>query len=117
MPIYEFVCQNCGYEFELIRSFSDNSTPICPHCANQQVERQVGRPAIHFKGSGWYINDSKKASKSSANGKKAGSDEGESAGKSTDSSAGDAKTANSAGHEAKGGENKSSTESAAKESM
>jgi len=115
VPIYEFVCQNCGYEFELIRSFSDNSTPICPHCANQQVERQVGRPAIHFKGSGWYINDSKKASKSSANGKKVSSDEDGATGKSTESNVGDARTADRAGHEAKSSENKSSPESTAKE--
>ncbi len=68
MPIYEFVCQDCGHEFELIQSFSDNSTPQCPVCHSEQVMRRVGRPAIHFKGSGWYITDSKKASKSSANG-------------------------------------------------
>lgn len=68
MPIYEFVCQDCGHEFELIQSFSDSSIPQCPVCHSEQVMRQVGRPAIHFKGSGWYITDSKKASKSSANG-------------------------------------------------
>jgi putative FmdB family regulatory protein len=68
MPIYEFVCQDCGYEFELIQSFSDSSIPQCPVCQSDHVMRRVGRPAIHFKGSGWYITDSKKASKSSANG-------------------------------------------------
>ena len=68
MPIYEFVCQDCGHEFELIQSFSDNAAPQCPICHSEQVMRRVGRPAIHFKGSGWYITDSKKASKSSANG-------------------------------------------------
>jgi len=115
VPIYEFVCQNCNYEFELIRSFSDNSTPTCPHCANQQVDRQVGRPAIHFKGSGWYINDSKKASKSSANGKKTSNDESGSADKPTDSKSSDNKATNGAGRESKSSENKSSTESATKE--
>ncbi len=72
MPIYEFVCQQCGHEFERIQSFSDTSTPECPHCAAVEVNRQVSRPAIHFKGSGWYITDSKekgkKPSKESANG-------------------------------------------------
>ena len=72
MPIYEFVCQQCGHEFERIQSFSDTSTPVCPHCAAVEVDRQVSRPAIHFKGSGWYITDSKekskKPSKESANG-------------------------------------------------
>ncbi len=59
MPIYEFVCQRCGHEFEQILSFSDTSVPACPACAGSQVERRLGRPAIHFKGSGWYITDSK----------------------------------------------------------
>lgn len=59
MPIYEFVCGECGYEFEKIQSFSA-STPVCASCGADNVERQMGKPAIHFKGSGWYINDSKK---------------------------------------------------------
>jgi len=59
VPIYEFVCQNCGEEFEKIQSFSVAIAPICPRCQSIQVQRQMSRPAIHFKGSGWYINDSK----------------------------------------------------------
>ncbi|MCB0157208.1 MAG: zinc ribbon domain-containing protein [Caldilineaceae bacterium] len=99
MPIYEFECSSCGSQFELLRSFSETSAPNCPTCNSDHVERQMGRPAIHFKGSGWYINDSKKASKTSANGtngdagKDAGSSDGSDgkkaadSGKSTDSSA------------------------------
>ena len=67
MPIYEFLCRNCGNEFEKILSFSAQTMPHCPQCKSDQVERRVGRPAIHFKGSGWYITDSK-AGKASANG-------------------------------------------------
>jgi putative FmdB family regulatory protein len=67
MPIYEFLCQSCEHEFEQILPFSAQSTPHCPQCKSNQVARQVGRPAIHFKGSGWYINDSKRG-KDSANG-------------------------------------------------
>lgn len=61
MPIYEFVCESCGNEFEHIQSFSDSSVPACSKCGSSQVTRRLGRPAIHFKGSGWYINDSKKS--------------------------------------------------------
>lgn len=68
MPIYEFVCEECGHEFERIMSFSATEMPACANCGAQQVSRRVGRPAIHFKGSGWYITDSKKSSKESANG-------------------------------------------------
>ena len=67
MPIYEFLCQSCGHEFERILPFSAQSTPPCPQCKSDHVVRQMGRPAIHFKGSGWYINDSKTV-KDSANG-------------------------------------------------
>jgi putative FmdB family regulatory protein len=69
MPIYEFACHDCGHEFEKIQSFSDSSTPSCPNCQGVHVRRRISQPAIHFKGSGWYINDSKNTSKSSANGK------------------------------------------------
>jgi putative FmdB family regulatory protein len=62
MPIYEFICQSCGNEFEHIQSFSDTSVPACAKCGSAQVVRRMGRPAIHFKGSGWYITDSKKSS-------------------------------------------------------
>ncbi|MEZ4613710.1 MAG: FmdB family zinc ribbon protein [Caldilineaceae bacterium] len=65
--IYEFECSGCGSQFRLLRSVLLKRRR-CPTCNSDHVERQMGRPAIHFKGSGWYINDSKKASKTSANG-------------------------------------------------
>lgn len=68
MPIYEFVCQDCGCEFEKIQSFSDSSTPACPECQGVHVQRRLSAPAIHFKGSGWYITDSKNSGKSAASG-------------------------------------------------
>jgi putative FmdB family regulatory protein len=71
MPIYEFVCQECDHEFEKILSFSSAGFPACPSCGAAQVVRRLGRPAIHFKGSGWYITDSK-GGKNSANGKENG---------------------------------------------
>lgn len=86
VPIYEFVCQACGNEFEQILSFSDNSTPACSKCGSDQVVRQVGRPAIHFKGSGWYINDSKKS------GDKSGASKNSASGESSKSSTSDDQT-------------------------
>ena len=78
MPIYEFSCLDCGNEFERIQSFSDKSMPVCPNCHSHRVQRRLSPPAIHFKGSGWYITDSKNAGKTGANGK-SGGDKGETA--------------------------------------
>ncbi len=91
MPIYEFVCQSCGNEFEQIRSFSDTSAPTCTVCQSEQVVRRLGRPAIHFKGSGWYITDSKKSSKESAVGASANGSE-KKADASADATAGEVKS-------------------------
>lgn len=77
MPIYEFICQECGHEFEKILSFSA-AAPACVNCGAGQVERQMGRPAIHFKGSGWYITDSKKGKKGDKSAAIGGSENGSS---------------------------------------
>ena len=87
MPIYEYSCLDCDNEFERIQSFSDKSLPVCPHCHGHRVQRRLSPPAIHFKGSGWYITDSKNASKTGANGKNT-ADKGEATG--SDSSKGEA---------------------------
>jgi putative FmdB family regulatory protein len=65
MPIYEFVCESCTHEFEKIVSFSAAIAPTCPVCEGDSVKRLMSKPAIHFKGSGWYITDSKADTKKS----------------------------------------------------
>lgn len=59
MPIYELACSDCGHQYERIVSFSSITFPACPACGCAAVTRLLSKPAIHFKGSGWYINDSK----------------------------------------------------------
>lgn len=75
MPIYEFVCRDCDNLFEHMQSFSAKGHPPCPRCGSNHISRMIGRPAIHFKGSGWYVTDSKSSSKQSANGGSPGSNE------------------------------------------
>lgn len=59
MPIYEYVCDACGYGFERIQSFSDAPLATCPECSGS-VRRVISPVGVIFKGSGWYINDSKR---------------------------------------------------------
>ncbi len=52
MPIYEYVCKNCGNKFELIRFASDDDNDIeCPGCGEKKAEKVVSSPA-GLQGSG-----------------------------------------------------------------
>jgi putative FmdB family regulatory protein len=56
MPLYEYRCDACGHTFEVIQRFSDAPIAVCPVCGGA-VEKLLSSPAIHFKGSGWYVTD------------------------------------------------------------
>jgi putative FmdB family regulatory protein len=61
MPTYVYACDTCGAQFEQFQSFKDEPLRTCPSCAS--AVRRVFQPVgIVFKGSGWYITDSRKAS-------------------------------------------------------
>jgi putative FmdB family regulatory protein len=56
VPLYEYECQKCGRHTERIEKVSGPHLKKCPHCGGK-VDRLVSRPAIQFKGSGWYVTD------------------------------------------------------------
>lgn len=56
MPIYEYLCHDCSYRFELKQSMKDDPVAACPKCG-KSVSRIISAPAIMFKGSGWYVTD------------------------------------------------------------
>jgi putative FmdB family regulatory protein len=64
MPLYTYRRED-GSTFEIKQSFSDDALTKDP-VTGQKVVRLVQRPGVIFKGSGFYITDSKGASKSSA---------------------------------------------------
>ena len=60
MPVYEYICDTCQGNFEVRRSFDDQGTPPCPTCnGTGRVRRKFSTPAIVFKGSGFYVTDSR----------------------------------------------------------
>jgi putative FmdB family regulatory protein len=59
MPIYEYICDNCGNRFERMQRFSDDPVKICPNCSQESVRRLISAAGVIFKGSGWYITDSR----------------------------------------------------------
>jgi putative FmdB family regulatory protein len=61
MPTYSYRCTACGHQFDQFQRFSDDPLRVCPACegALKKVLHPVG---VVFKGSGWYITDSRKSS-------------------------------------------------------
>lgn len=64
MPIHIYKCLNCGVVFEEIQSYNAMTLTRCKIC-NGELKKQISLPAVHFKGSGFYINDSKPEEKKS----------------------------------------------------
>jgi len=63
MPLHEYLCKKCGHRFERISKFSDPPLKKCPECGGK-VEQLLSAPAVQFKGTGWYVTDYGKATKS-----------------------------------------------------
>lgn len=85
MPLVEYRCAACHNTIEVIQKFSDPDLVNCSNCGGS-LERLLSAPAIHFKGSGWYVNDySRKAS--NGNGSEAKSTPAESPAPSTETKA------------------------------
>ena len=54
MPIYEYLCASCGYQFEEVQKFNEPPLEECPDCGKNTASRQVSISAFHLKGGGWY---------------------------------------------------------------
>jgi putative FmdB family regulatory protein len=68
MPIYGYVCEQCGRETEVLQGINDPPLRSCPHCMGP-VRKQLYPAGVIFKGSGFYTTDYKgKSSSSSSDG-------------------------------------------------
>ncbi len=85
MPTYVYACDACGKQFEQFQSFKDEPLSVC-RCGTAGRVRRVIQPAgVVFKGSGWYINDSRGTSSSTVSGESASTETSASSEKSTKS--------------------------------
>lgn len=63
MPLYEYKCAKCDEVIEVIQKFSDAPLTVHESCGGG-LERLLGKPALQFKGSGFYITDYKQSGSS-----------------------------------------------------
>ena len=61
MPTYDYECDACGHQFEEFQSMRDDALTVCPSCNETALRRLItGGTGVIFKGSGFYVTDSKK---------------------------------------------------------
>lgn len=63
MPTYDYECPVCKHRFELFSKVDDMASKACPRCGKKRAKRLIGAGAgFIFKGSGFYVTDSRKSS-------------------------------------------------------
>jgi putative FmdB family regulatory protein len=82
VPTYEYRCDKCGDNFEVFQSFTDKPLRRHAQCGGK-VEKVFHPRGVVFKGSGFYVNDSRVKAKASSDN---GSSDTSSNGSSTESS-------------------------------
>ncbi len=76
MPLYDYECQQCGEVHEIRHGFNDTVNHPCPACGSGTLVRKFHAAPIVFKGSGFYVTDSRGSNPGSKS--EAGSGTGES---------------------------------------
>ncbi|MBT7889067.1 MAG: zinc ribbon domain-containing protein, partial [Deltaproteobacteria bacterium] len=54
MPIYEYICESCHNELEVIQKISEAQLKDCPQCHEPSLKRKASMSAFHLKGGDWY---------------------------------------------------------------
>ncbi|MBT8435468.1 MAG: zinc ribbon domain-containing protein, partial [Gammaproteobacteria bacterium] len=56
---YEYVCNECGHDFEALQKMSDAPLSDCPACKKSALKKKISAPGFRLSGSGWYETDFK----------------------------------------------------------
>ena len=56
MPIYEYVCEDCGEMTEAMQKISDPPLKTCPKCKGS-LKKVISNTSFILKGTGWYATD------------------------------------------------------------
>jgi len=63
MPIYEYKCEKCGHQMEVLQRMSDDPLKDCPECNASEMKKLVSAAGFRLSGSGWYETDFKSGNK------------------------------------------------------
>ncbi|NRQ38535.1 FmdB family transcriptional regulator [Nonomuraea sp. NN258] len=63
MPTYQYACNDCGEQLEVVQKFTDDALTVCPACEGN-LRKVFSAVGIVFKGSGFYRTDNRSSSTS-----------------------------------------------------
>lgn len=86
MPLYDYQCRRCKKVTEVRHGFRETYDGACPECGSEELARVFNPAGIVFKGSGFYLTDSRKPPASESG--SSSSSDGSSASSGTSSSSG-----------------------------
>ncbi len=66
MPIYEYQCAACGAVTDIKHGFKETVNEPCGACGSTDLKRLFNPAGIVFKGSGFYVTDSRKSEKTTS---------------------------------------------------
>ncbi|SDI88479.1 putative regulatory protein, FmdB family [Nonomuraea jiangxiensis] len=89
MPTYQYACNDCGQQLEVVQKFTDDALKVCPNCEGN-LRKVFSAVGIVFKGSGFYKTDSRSTSTASSSSSSSSS-------KSTETKSGDSGSSSSSG--------------------
>jgi len=93
MPFYEYQCQACGAQVEVMQKITDAPLKKCPECGKSRLTKLVSAPVFRLKGGGWYETDFKTDKDKKRNLVESEKGESKSDAKADDKSSSDAKPA------------------------
>lgn len=60
MPTYDYMCDACGYTFEVQHKMAENPTIACPQCGKTVHQVFSAGFGLNFTGKGFYQTDTRK---------------------------------------------------------
>jgi len=118
MPIYEYLCEKCGHEFEREQRITEDPIKACPACKSRRAKRLISQTSFVLKGGGWYSDlyssaDKKKKKKGGSSGDSAPSSKSDSGESSSDSKKKSDKSGTKSGGKSGGGSGSKASKHAA----
>lgn len=76
MPIYEYRCEACGNQEEVLQKVADSPLTTCSKCGKNALTKVISQTQFQLKGTGWYVTDFKNSGAKKEIKKESGEGEG-----------------------------------------